>query len=151
MSRHKNTRKNIWARINILSPNECWEVVGKLRNGCGVIMIDYKNYYAHRIIYEEIFGSIPEGLLIRHTCNNRKCCNPNHLKLGTYQDNSNDMVFGGRSSSGEKRYNSKLTKLQISEIRNLYSTGKYTQEYIGILYEVTIPTIWKIIHKISRS
>ena len=53
---------------------------------------------AHRFIYETLIGPIPEGKVVRHSCDNRACINPEHLLLGTSYDNSQDMVSRNRQA-----------------------------------------------------
>ncbi|WP_416053644.1 HNH endonuclease signature motif containing protein, partial [Escherichia coli] len=48
-----------------------------------------------RLIWELRNGPIDEGLVVRHKCDNRKCCNPEHLELGTRADNMNDRFIRG--------------------------------------------------------
>lgn len=76
-----------------------------------------KRQQAHRFVYEECFGPIPEGLLVRHSCDNPPCVNPEHLVLGTNADNSNDMRIRGRSTKGSKSGTAKLNEQQVAEIR----------------------------------
>jgi HNH endonuclease len=51
---------------------------------------------AHRFSYMLEFGYIPDKMVVMHQCDNPKCCNPSHLRLGTYQDNTDDMMEKGR-------------------------------------------------------
>ena len=70
----------------------CWNYTGSLRKntGYGQFYANNKNLLAHRVAYEVLVGPIPEGMLVCHTCNNKKCCNPEHLKIGTHQENIQD-------------------------------------------------------------
>ncbi|MBP8293825.1 MAG: HNH endonuclease, partial [Caldilineaceae bacterium] len=78
-----------------------------------------KIYTAHRVAWELVNGSIPDGALCCHRCDNRKCCNPAHIFLGTHADNMRDMVNKGRHVSvmGEPNYNTKLTEQDVISIR----------------------------------
>jgi hypothetical protein len=94
-----------------------------------------KQYYlSNRLACIETYGSIPDGLFVLHICDNRKCCNPKHLYLGTHQDNIKDMVDRGRSLSGENNNQSKLTEESVLKIRELYSTGNYTYKELGQIF-----------------
>jgi hypothetical protein len=57
---------------------------------------------AHVISWTIHFGRVPDGFDVLHKCDNRRCVNPEHLFLGTNQDNMDDMVAKGRSLKGEK-------------------------------------------------
>ncbi len=72
---------------------------------------------AHRIAYELASGPIPEGLILRHSCDNSLCCNPRHLTPGTFADNSRDCVERGRIAHGEKHGRAKINTEQALYIR----------------------------------
>lgn len=144
----KNKPEDVWKRIDKKGENDCWEWKGSLNSkGYGQMRINQIYYYPHRIVYELITGIIPKGLCILHTCDNRKCCNPNHLFLGTRQDNAKDRDNKNRQARGEIIKISKLTPIQIKEIRKLYSIVGYTQRELGQEFNIDQTTISQIISK----
>jgi hypothetical protein len=79
----------------------CLEYNGARSHGYGSIRVVvgagvYRSLQVHKLIYETHFGPVPEGLVVRHTCDNPPCCNPEHLLIGTHKDNTNDMIERGR-------------------------------------------------------
>lgn len=79
----------------IIDPiSSCWEWQGAYARGYGEIKGRAKKFTGegsvHRASFVVYNGEIPEGYLVRHRCNNAKCCNPEHLELGTHSDNSFD-------------------------------------------------------------
>ena len=85
------------------SDSGCWEWQGAIsRAGYGFFSVNRKLRTAHRVSYEMCVGDIPEGTgyhgtCVMHICDNRRCVNPSHLRLGTQRDNLNDMVAKGRA------------------------------------------------------
>lgn len=70
-------------------PGACWEWQGaKNQEGYGTIMAGKRMWRTHRVMWTNTYGEIPEGLVVMHLCNNPKCCNPDHLRVGTLSDNS---------------------------------------------------------------
>ena len=79
---------------------------------------------AHRAAYETWVGPIPEGLVVRHMCDNPPCINPEHLRTGTYLENNHDMILHGRDKNGNQRFSDE----DILEIARLGLEGVSTKE-----------------------
>lgn len=89
-----------WAKVQ--KSEECWEWTSAICDGYGVLWMGRSNSAAraHRLSWEIHNGPIPEGLLVCHACDNRKCVRPSHLFLGTDKDNNQDMIQKGRWRGG---------------------------------------------------
>lgn len=72
---------------NIKAAGDCWEWQRSTSRGYGNIWVNGKALSTHRYTYELAHGQIPDGMFVLHSCDNKKCCNPGHLILGTHQDN----------------------------------------------------------------
>ena len=82
----------------------CWEWAGSRNNkGYGQFRADGRLHLAHRVAYELEIGAVPQGSLVLHRCDNRRCVNPRHLFLGSALDNTRDMVAKGRENFGGRR------------------------------------------------
>ena len=79
----------------------------------------------HRFVYEECYGPIGEGLLVRHKCDNRYCINPEHLEIGTHADNMKDMYTRKRQRHyyGQEHPAAKLTEKDVIEILKYLEKG----------------------------
>lgn len=71
--------------------NGCWVWKSAFSpNSYGMLSFCGKSWLAHRLFYQIFRGPLVRGLMIRHRCHNRPCCNPAHLLQGTYSDNKLD-------------------------------------------------------------
>jgi hypothetical protein len=76
----------------------CWEWEGtKQAQGYDRYKIKGRKYSVHRAVYQIVNGvQLTSKIFVCHSCDNPSCCNPDHLWLGTPQDNVSDMVAKGR-------------------------------------------------------
>lgn len=109
------------------------------RDGYGKFWFEGKQVPAHRMAYQLFRGEIPEGMLVCHTCDNKKCVNPEHLFLGTHSDNVRDMVKKFRHWGRRK-----LTEVEVVEIRRLIQEGGLSQAEIGNMFGVSQITISRL-------
>lgn len=104
-----NARPALSARAG--SP--CVEASGPLSNGG---YVKRGSRLAHRVAYAKARGPIPAGMMVLHSCDNRRCINVDHLRLGTHAENMRDRLERGRTAKGERHGSAKLTDAQAAEI-----------------------------------
>ena len=106
----------------------CWLWTARTHLGYGIVALKGEELRVHRMAYEVFMGDIPEGLLIRHRCHNRQCCNPLHLEPGTDYDNWLDSLVDRHDrllvQDGSDNHMAKLTEEQVYQIRRKYKTGR---------------------------
>jgi len=134
----------------LVKDDNCLEwKAAKNDRGYGQFFVDEKVVYAHRWIYEQVYGPIPDGYDVCHHCDNPSCVRPQHLFAGTRLDNVRDMDSKGRGSytahAGSRHGMSKLTEEDVVEIRRQYAMGQYTYQEIAAYYDVGWTTIQKIV------
>lgn len=129
--------------------SDCIEWPGnRALNGYGRRWWQGKLHYAHRVAFELHHGRPPVGV-VRHTCDNRPCVNPEHLLEGTHADNVRDMMERGRNRPpclrGERHGMATLTAEQVEEIRARYRAGGITQAALGREYGISQAHVSKIV------
>lgn len=124
----------------------CWlwtaSVAGK---GYGQMKLpkQRKQEYSHRLAYLIYKGPIPEGVYVCHTCDTPRCCNPDHLFLGTSSDNHQDMKSKNRHLNGTKNSSAKLTDDDVMKIRSCLVAGM-SQTKIALAFGVQQMAISRI-------
>ena len=84
-----------WNKVD--QTGECWVWKGETdKGGYGRFRENGRVVAAHRSAYEQLIDPIPDGMVVRHACDNPPCVNPRHLVAGTKRDNSRDMIERGR-------------------------------------------------------
>ena len=110
--------ERFWAYVDTSAgPEACWPWTGGTQKGYGAFGVRAGLIVrAHRFVWELTHGPIPEGLNVLHHCDNPPCCNPHpkHLFLGTFQDNTMDMIVKGRHGTAKTR----LTDALVHYIRS---------------------------------
>lgn len=128
-----------WSRVEVRKRNQCWPWrYGSTKDGYGEYRIgDSSGDVSSRVAYRIATGPIPNGMVVRHTCDNRLCCNPSHLVIGTHADNVADRVARGRSAKGESHGKSVLNEMLVRVIRSSPLSDKYFADRLGV-HEDTI-------------
>ena len=139
-----------WSRVdNAGGPDACWTWKSHLCEGYGRMRWAGRMVLAHRIAYTLDYGPIADDICVLHRCDNRPCCNPRHLFLGTRLDNNVDRKRKGRNNShlrrGERNGFSKLTDAQVADIRRIYADGGITQRQLAVKFGVSKQLIGFII------
>lgn len=108
-------------RDRLARDGQCWVFMGaRNRDGYGHIRRSGFSGKAHRYVWLQAVGPIPDGLHVLHTCDNPACVRPSHLWLGTHRDNMQDMLRKGRA---------KLSGLTMgSEVSRHIRMTKWTSE-----------------------
>lgn len=134
-----NLKQRMLSKVRVGRSMECWPWTASVDSrGYGHANVGGKTARAHRVMYELFCGEITEGdghhgVVVMHTCDNRLCCNPLHLKLGTQQDNIADMKAKGRRKgicAGERNGRALLNVDAVLSIRqDSRSLGSIAHDY----------------------
>lgn len=116
-------------------------------NGYSGISVNNKRVQHHRLAYCLAHGLQLEdikGKVVMHTCDVRRCINPEHLVLGTHAENSADMVRKSRQAKGAKVGTATLSDAQAEEILHIIKTQRHSIKELASRYNVTVHVIYTL-------
>jgi hypothetical protein len=160
----KNTPDKFWSRVAISAPNKCWEWQGAITSGgYGNLSWNGISVQAHRLAYYLAKGKIKLGTGFRipgrahaykrfvlHTCDNRRCCNPQHLFLGSLRANMLDAYKKARKVQPKSGHaNAKLSAIQVQQIRRRYDASEAVQVELAAEFGVSQRVISLIVRRES--
>lgn len=138
-------KRRFWGKIKVKSTEECWDWKASCNKaGYGQFRMPDEKKLAHRVSYTIATGEDPGKLEVCHKCDRPQCCNPNHLYLGTRQQNQRDMARRDRSLYGSKCRFAKLSKEKVLQILKLIDGTKLTYGEIGEIFGVKHNTVFYI-------
>lgn len=142
-------QRRFWKQVDRSKGDDaCWPWMGcDNGNGYGIARINKKTNHAHRVAYILSTGEILKDrmIIVRHKCDNKMCCNPKHLELGTHADNVSDWQLRLFDQKGEHNFAAKLTEEQVKEIRQRWANGEQ-QKNLAVEFGVNAGSINQIVH-----
>lgn len=149
-----------WSKVRV-AQSGCWEWSGPTfdERGYGAFTVDGGTRRAHRVAWTTLHGPIADGLCVCHHCDNPSCVNPQHLFLGTQQENVADRDAKGRQAvgarngrytkpertpRGKRHWHSRVMPEMAAEIRQRYADGTPITA-LAPAYGVGTSTIWRVV------
>lgn len=144
-----NLDREFWIKFNRRvkkSDSGCWIWTGGRHHtrGYGVLRVETRFVLAHRVAYYLRTGVDPGEKCVLHSCDNRLCVNPAHLRLGDHRENMYDCFKKGRFTKGEASQTAKLTEGAVRLIRQF--AGKISVSEMAETFKVSTTTIYAVIN-----
>lgn len=114
----------------------------------GFALTHRKTIGAHVASYCIFKGEVPRGQLVRHTCDNRSCVNPEHLVLGTQKQNMQDCIERQRIAKGTKQHLARMDEQRVLELRARHAAGE-TQRDLATSFDISQPTVSQIVRRVT--
>lgn len=139
--------ERFFSKVKITSGCWCWTGTVRNKDGYGACFLLRKLHMAHRVSWVIHRGPIPENLIVRHSCDNPICVNPEHLRLGTDADNWEDCQQRGRERhpKGEEHGKARLTEEDVKMIRKQYRPRRVPKWLFAELFGVSVSCIGHVV------
>lgn len=119
-------------------------------NGYGQLREGGRTQLVHRLACIKAHGPPPtRGMNAAHSCRNRHCFQPAHVRWATSKENAADKNRDGTSIYGTKHYSARLTEFNVQKIRQHYAAGGAFLRELATEYGVSKKTIWDIVHRVT--
>jgi hypothetical protein len=158
--------ERFWSKVD--KSGACWLwTTGRTGDGYGAFYVrrDGRDYLvrAHRFSYELAHGPIPEGAVVRHSCDTPLCVNPAHLLIGTVADNNADMHERSRINPprgdahwsrhnttsvprGERQPHARMTEDKVRDMRQRFADGAALRDLVAE-FGMSLTAVWQIVHR----
>lgn len=143
--------KTLYSRCT--KKGDCWEYPSSNPRGYAQVRFRGRRPGAHKVSYILSVGEVPEGLFVCHKCDNPPCCNPDHLFLGTNQENILDARDKGRLKGFPKgllHHNAKMSAATVRKLRMVVASGYVNQRCAAAMFGVGESHVSTIIHHKRR-
>lgn len=143
----RDARERFWEKVKKVEGG-CWLWTASTNKGYGLFreFPGLRMEMTHRISYRWAKGEIPEGAVVMHSCDNKRCVNPEHLSVGPQSENVRQAVERNLVRRGEQKPLHKLSDLAVSEIRRRAANGE-SGNRLAMEFGVSSPTIQAIVHR----
>jgi hypothetical protein len=140
---------NFLNNVTPSGPESCWEWRGSIApNGYGSFHMEGKTIGAHRASHILHIGPLAPGEHVLHSCDNRKCVNPAHLRAGSHRENVVDSIRKNRDAHADGSGTARLTSQQVVEMRKRRASGE-TITALATAYGVSISTTSRAINGVN--
>lgn len=154
MRRIRPVAERLWEKIHVGKKDDCWEWKKPFKGFYPSFTIHGGKrrlvYYAYQAAFRLAYGPPPKGKYVLHKCGNRKCCNPNHLYVGTQRENVHDAIRMGtfkfpKPRRGSDNEASKLVEPEAKFIRDTFHIWPHwRKESIAKAFGISRMTAYRI-------